>query len=80
MIDDYEEGKIGELNELKDSLNGNVRKDAEKQLGSNKINKLKTDMKVENDIKLRQKKRELQSEMEDGVREWRKGRFDGRID
>ena len=73
MIDDYEETKIEELSQLKESLQGKVHKDAEKQLGNSKINKIKKDIKMENDIKFRQNKRELQSEMEDEVRQWRKG-------
>jgi len=73
MIDDYEETKIEELSQLKESLQGKVHKEAEKQLGNSKINKIKKDIKMENDIKFRQNKRELQSEMGDEVRQWRKG-------
>jgi len=73
MIDDYEETKIEELSQLKESLQGKVHKEAEKQLGNSKINKIKKDIKMENDIKFRQNKRKLQSEMEDEVRQWRKG-------
>jgi len=60
------------LNKLKDELKDKVMKDAEDSLDDSKKRKVKNDIRAENDVKLRQKKRILTLEMKDELSNYRK--------
>lgn len=61
---------LAELNELKDSLKNKVTKEAEYSVGGNKLQKIRKDIKMENDIKLRQKKKEIMVSSEEVMNEF----------
>lgn len=61
---------LAELNELKDSLKNKVAKEAEYSVGGNKLQKIRKDIKMENDIKLKQKKKEVLAKSEEVLNEF----------